>query len=47
MTLLQFSLVAFASIFVLVDPIATVPTFLALTGDSNGARRRHTAVRAE
>ncbi len=46
MPLLQFSLVAFTSIFVLVDPIAAVPTFLAMTGDSNRARRRHMAARA-
>ena len=44
--LLQFSLVAFTSIFVLVDPIAAVPTFLAMTGDSTRAQRRHMAVRA-
>jgi multiple antibiotic resistance protein len=44
--LLQFSIIAFTSIFVLVDPIAAVPTFLAMTGDSNRAQRRHMAVRA-
>jgi multiple antibiotic resistance protein len=44
--LLQFALVAFTSVFVLVDPIAAIPTFLAMTGDSNGAQRRHMAVRA-
>jgi multiple antibiotic resistance protein len=46
MALLQFSLIAFTSIFVLVDPVAAVPTFLAMTGDSNRAQRRHMAVRA-
>lgn len=46
MLLVQFSLIAFSSIFVLVDPIAAVPTFLAMTGDSNRARRRHMAARA-
>lgn len=46
MPLLQFSLVAFTSIFVLVDPIAAVPTFLAMTGDSNRIQRRHMALRA-
>jgi multiple antibiotic resistance protein len=46
-TLLQFAFVAFTSIFVLVDPIAAVPTFLAMTGDAcDRARRRHMAVRA-
>ncbi|MGD1068623.1 MAG: MarC family protein [Bryobacteraceae bacterium] len=44
--LLQFSLVAFTSIFVLVDPIAAVPTFLAMTDGSSPMRRRHMAVRA-
>ena len=44
--LLQFSLIAFTSIFVLVDPIAAVPTFLAMTGDADRADRRHMAVRA-
>jgi multiple antibiotic resistance protein len=46
MALLQFWLIAFTSIFVLVDPIAAVPTFLAMTVDSNRPRRRHMAVRA-
>jgi multiple antibiotic resistance protein len=44
--LLQFALIAFTSIFVLVDPIAAVPTFLAMTGDSNPAQRRYMAKRA-
>ena len=44
--LLQFSLIAFTSIFVLVDPIAAVPAFLAMTGDSDRIRRRHMAQRA-
>ena len=45
--LLQFAFVAFTSIFVLVDPIAAVPTFLAMTGDKcDRGRRRHMAVRA-
>src|SRR6202035_1896245 len=46
MPLLQFSLIAFTSIFVLVDPIAAVPAFLAMTGDSDRVRRRHLAARA-
>jgi multiple antibiotic resistance protein len=33
--LLQFSLIAFTSIFVLVDPIAAIPTFLVMTADSS------------
>lgn len=44
--LLQFSLVAFTSIFVLVDPIAAVPAFLAITANSDAPRRRHMALRA-
>jgi multiple antibiotic resistance protein len=46
MPLLQFSLIAFTSIFVLVDPIAAVPAFLAMTGGSSRTQRRHMAVRA-
>ncbi len=46
MALLQFAFIAFTSIFVLVDPIAAVPTFLAMTGDSNRLQRRHMAIRA-
>jgi multiple antibiotic resistance protein len=45
-SLLQFSLVAFSSIFFLVDPIAAIPTFLAMTSQSDRPRRRHMAVRA-
>jgi multiple antibiotic resistance protein len=44
--LLQFSLVAFTSIFALVDPIAAIPTFLVMTSHSDRPRRRHMAVRA-
>lgn len=38
--LLQFSLVAFTSIFVLVDPIAAVPAFLSITAHEPRQRRR-------
>ena len=44
--LLQFSLIAFTSIFVLVDPVAAIPTFLVMTSDSVTKRRRHMARRA-
>jgi multiple antibiotic resistance protein len=44
--LLQFSMIAFTSIFVLVDPVAAIPTFLAMTNGSSRERRRHMAVRA-
>jgi multiple antibiotic resistance protein len=45
-TLVQFAFVAFTSIFVLVDPIAAVPTFLAMTADADRGSRRHMAMRA-
>jgi multiple antibiotic resistance protein len=44
--LLQFALVAFTSIFVLVDPVAAVPTFLAMTIGATRPHRRHMAMRA-
>src|SRR5438128_8726163 len=42
----QFSVVAFTSIFSLVDPFATSPAFLAMTAHDDSARRRHMAKRA-
>jgi len=42
----QFALVTFTSILFLVDPIAVVPTFLAITQDETVERRRATARRA-
>src|SRR5882724_983870 len=42
----QFSLVAFSSIFFLVDPFAAIPSFLAMTADSEQPRRRRMARRA-
>lgn len=44
--LAQFFLIAFTSVFVLVDPIASVPAFLAMTGHSTRAHRRRMALRA-
>jgi multiple antibiotic resistance protein len=44
--ILQFALVAFTSIFVLVDPIAAIPTFLVVTADADKPRRRWMAKRA-
>jgi multiple antibiotic resistance protein len=44
--LLQFSLIAFTSIFFLVDPFAAIPAFLVMTSDSVGTRRRRMALRA-
>jgi multiple antibiotic resistance protein len=46
MPLFQFALIAFTSIFVLVDPVAAVPTFLVMTAGSSRVQRRHIAVRA-
>jgi multiple antibiotic resistance protein len=45
-SLLQFSLVAFTSVFALVDPIAAVPTFLVMTVHTDRQRRSRTAARA-
>ena len=44
--LLQFSFVALTSVFFLIDPIAAIPTFLAMTADKDGVERRHMAKRA-
>jgi multiple antibiotic resistance protein len=37
--LLEFTLLAFGSLFVIVDPIATVPAFVAMTGDDTAEQR--------
>jgi multiple antibiotic resistance protein len=42
-SVLQFSLLVFTSIFFLVDPFATVPTFLVITADADAVERRRTA----
>ena len=42
----RFALAAFATVFVVVDPFAAVPFFLALTGKESPERRRETARRA-
>jgi multiple antibiotic resistance protein len=44
--LLQFSLIAFTSIFFLVDPFAAVPAFLVMTAHSERGRRKRMAMRA-
>jgi multiple antibiotic resistance protein len=44
--LLQFSLIAFTSIFFLVDPFAAVPAFLVMTANSERSRRKRLARRA-
>ena len=43
---IQFLLLAFSSVFFIVDPIATIPSFLALTSDSDMKERRYMARRA-
>jgi multiple antibiotic resistance protein len=43
---LQFLLLAFSSLIFIVDPIATIPTFLVLTSDAAIKDRRHMAKRA-
>jgi multiple antibiotic resistance protein len=43
---IQFLLLAFSSVFFIVDPIACIPTFLALTSDSELRGRRYMAKRA-
>lgn len=42
----RFSLLALSSIFFLVDPLAAIPTFLAVTASSTPERRRRTARKA-
>lgn len=44
--LLSFSLVALSAVFVVVDPLAAIPFFLALTKGDSALRRRHVARRA-
>ena len=43
---LTHSLVALSAIFVVVDPLAAIPFFLAMTSDQSAAQRRETARRA-
>jgi multiple antibiotic resistance protein len=45
-SLLQFGLRAFATLFVVVDPLGVAPMFVALTGELGGAERRRTLSRA-
>lgn len=42
----RFSLLAFSSIFFLVDPFAAIPTFLAITAGADAGRRKRMAYRA-
>jgi multiple antibiotic resistance protein len=43
---LRFALVSFTSVLFLVDPVAVVPAYLAITQDESPEQRRHTARRA-
>ena len=43
---LTFSLVAFSAVFFVVDPIAVLPVFLAITASETPAQKRATALRA-
>ncbi|HSR54957.1 MAG TPA: MarC family protein, partial [Alphaproteobacteria bacterium] len=42
----EFAMTAFATLFVIVDPIGQVPIFMALTHRQTAAMRRQTAYRA-
>ena len=44
--LAQYAVVAFASLFILVDPLATTPLFLVMTADDPPDKRRQMARRA-
>jgi multiple antibiotic resistance protein len=43
MTLFEFTLLALSSLFVIIDPIAVVPTFLAMTPNDSAAQRMRMA----
>ena len=43
MTIAEYALLAFSSLFVIVDPIAVVPAFLAMTPRDSVAQRLRTA----
>ncbi len=43
MTIADFTLMSFASLFVITDPIGLIPTFLTMTESHSPARRIHTA----
>ncbi len=46
LSIAQLFFVALTSVFFLVDPIAAIPTFLAMTGHADSDQRRHMAKRA-
>lgn len=43
MTLAEYILLALSSLFVIIDPIATVPSFIAMTGNNSPAQKREMA----
>ncbi len=43
MSLLEYTFLALSSLFVIVDPFAVIPTFIAMTPDNSPAERTHTA----
>ncbi|MFN7141927.1 MAG: MarC family protein, partial [Limisphaerales bacterium] len=43
MSLVEFTLLALSSLFVIIDPIAVVPTFLAMTPNDSAAQRMRMA----
>jgi len=43
---MQFALITFTSILFIVDPVALIPTYLAITQDETPEQRRRTAMRA-
>jgi multiple antibiotic resistance protein len=43
MGLVEYSLLAASSLFVIVDPLAVIPSFIAMTPDNTPAERTHTA----
>jgi len=46
MTNFEFAFIAFTSFFSLINPIATMPVFMTMTGELDAKGRRNTAVRA-
>ena len=44
--ILEFSLVALSSVFFIVDPVATIPSFLVMTADDSESKRRRMARQA-
>ncbi|HEX9048831.1 MAG TPA: MarC family protein, partial [Verrucomicrobiae bacterium] len=43
MNLVEYSLLALSSLFVIVDPLAVIPAFITMTADHTPAERKRTA----